>query len=490
MSVESNKEIIYKILDNGIYYLSNEKKNLNDNLNELNEYLSQYLVNLPTESNELQGQISANSKKISENFYKAIGLLKNIKNRASNLFSNIFINIDISAFKIQLSDSLIFLNDVTFSIAKVKSNIDTYTDDNPINKFAKTLIILPVRFKKTYSQILTLLEDINTNILMTIHQLNNVVEYLLEIENKVHNYSNIDYKKRFEEDTNLLLKQFENQISNLVKTYENQVKVFNLEIKDSTDTVKIAKDNLADIEQKNSDLSSKLAGYERRLQQITESRTEDIKFVLEEKLDELERINNDKISVIDQSYEKAQTNYEKFKDLVEKAGIYNLIINYKDKADDEKEQYKKFRRYTNRAIYWAIGTAIIMFLISWIEITFFNKDTNLLFFIYRMTISLMFFVLAFYSSKQASKHYECFQDNHRTYLQLAALEPFMEQMSEEEKKQIRKNLVPTYFSQANEGKYSSKDDEVTLPADLKGIAEKMIDVGKGLLNKAKDEPKT
>ncbi|HAV3439006.1 TPA: hypothetical protein JIE25_001215 [Acinetobacter baumannii] len=131
-----------------------------------------------------------------------------------------------------------------------------------------------------------------------------------------------------------------------------------------------------------------------------------------------------------------------------------------------------------------------MFLISWIEITFFNKDTNLLFFIYRMTISLMFFVLAFYSSKQASKHYECFQDNHRTYLQLAALEPFMEQMSEEEKKQIRKNLVPTYFSQANEGKYSSKGDEVTLPADLKGIAEKMIDVGKGLLNKAKDEPKT
>ncbi|QLY84864.1 hypothetical protein H0S62_10000 [Acinetobacter baumannii] len=130
-----------------------------------------------------------------------------------------------------------------------------------------------------------------------------------------------------------------------------------------------------------------------------------------------------------------------------------------------------------------------MFLISWGEIALTGKDTNLFFFIYRMSISLMFFVLAFYSSKQASKHYECFQDNNRTYLQLAALEPFMEKMSEDEKKEIRKNLVPIYFSQSSEGKYSSKGDEVTLPADLKGFAEKLIDVGKGLLDKSKDEPK-
>ncbi|MNE18619.1 hypothetical protein D3C80_1116650 [compost metagenome] len=204
---------------------------------------------------------------------------------------------------------------------------------------------------------------------------------------------------------------------------------------------------------------------------------------------QLETITNEKITVIDQSYQNAQTNYEKFKDLVEKAGIYNLIVNYKEKAQEENDEYKRFRKYTNRAIYWAIGTAFVMFLISWGEIALTGKDTNLFFFIYRMSISLMFFVLAFYSSKQASKHYECFQDNNRTYLQLAALEPFMEKMSEDEKKEIRKNLVPIYFSQSSEGKYSSKGDEVTLPADLKGFAEKLIDVGKGLLDKAKDEPK-
>ncbi|MDC4840256.1 hypothetical protein OHV81_18070, partial [Acinetobacter baumannii] len=107
----------------------------------------------------------------------------------------------------------------------------------------------------------------------------------------------------------------------------------------------------------------------------------------------------------------------------------------------------------------------------------------------RLTVSLMFFVLAIYTSKQAAKHYECFQENYRTYLQLAALEPFMSRMSEEEQKDIRKGLIPTYFNQNADGKFASKGDEVTLPADLKGFAEKLIDVGKGLLDKAKDEPK-
>ncbi|MCM1963378.1 hypothetical protein NCY62_14825 [Acinetobacter pittii] len=478
MSVDSDKEIIFKVLDNGIYYLSNEKKNLNDNLNELNEYLSQYLINLPTESNELQKQISAYSKKINENFYKVNGLLKNVKNRASKLFSNIFINIDTPNLKNKISDSLIFSQDITFSIAKVKSEIDIYISDNPINKFSSTLLLLPSRFKKVYSQILALLEDINTNISMTIHQLNNVVDYLLEIENKVHNYSNIDYKKRFEEDTNLLLKQFENQISNLVKTYENQVKVFNLEIKDSTDTVRIAKENLEDIELKNSELSSKLAGYERRLQQIADSRTEDIQYILEEKLVELERINNDKISVIDNSYEKAQTNYQKFKDLVEKAGVYNLITNYKKKAEDEQEEYKKYRDYTTNALYGAIGFTILILGIPLVEHWGDTQPVNIDYYpiLVRLTISLMFLVLALFFSKQAAKHYECHQENNRTYLQLAALEPFMANMSAEDQLAIRKQLIPTYFNQNADGKFASKGDEVDISTNMHNLLSQVISV--------------
>lgn len=489
MSTELNKESIIKTLDNGIGVFEREKINLKDNLKDLNEYLSDYFVNLPSQTNELRSVILKNEQKINENFAIIIGLLKNIKNRISTIISNIFINIDLQHFRNMLSNSFQSTNEIIFSIGKIKSDIDDYKISNPEIKPMNTLLTMPIHFDKTYSQTVSILENILTNTSITIQYLTNIVDNLKEIERKVSDYSNIDYKKRFEEDTNLLLKQFENQISNLVNTYENQVKRFNLDIKASTDAVSIYKENLENIELKSSELNNKLSDYDRKLQEIANNRYADIQVVLENKLLQLETITNEKITVIDQSYQNAQTNYEKFKDLVEKAGIYNLIVNYKEKAQEENDEYKRFRKYTNRAIYWAIGTAFVMFLISWGEIALTGKDTNLFFFIYRMSISLMFFVLAFYSSKQASKHYECFQDNNRTYLQLAALEPFMEKMSEDEKKEIRKNLVPIYFSQSSEGKYSSKGDEVTLPADLKGFAEKLIDVGKGLLDKAKDEPK-
>ncbi|HAV3753115.1 TPA: hypothetical protein JIF26_002189, partial [Acinetobacter baumannii] len=95
MSEESNQEIFFRVLGNGIFVLTNEKKNFKDNLEELNDFLTGYLINLPTESKKIKSEISTISKTINTNFTTAIGLLKNINNRTSRLFSNIFINIDI-----------------------------------------------------------------------------------------------------------------------------------------------------------------------------------------------------------------------------------------------------------------------------------------------------------------------------------------------------------------------------------------------------------
>ena len=89
-------------------------------------------------------------------------------------------------------------------------------------------------------------------------------------------------------------------------------------------------------------------------------------------------------------------------------------------------------------------------------------DTNYFTILARLTVSLMFFVLALYFSKQAAKHYECYQENHRTFLQLAALEPFMANMTLEEQKEIRKSLIPSYFNQSVDGKFAIKGDEVDM----------------------------
>ncbi|QLY84866.1 hypothetical protein H0S62_10010 [Acinetobacter baumannii] len=323
MNEELNKENTIKTLNNGIRVFEREKRNFKNNLKDLNDYLSDYFVNLPSQTNELKSLISKKDQEITENFATIIGLLKNIRNRASNLFSNIFINIDLPSFRNKLSNAIQYSNNIVFSVGKIKSDIEDYKTSNPETKPMNTLLTMPIHFDKTYAQTVSILEEIFTNTSITIQYLNNVVDHLIGIEKKVSDYSNIDYKKRFEEDTSLLLKQFENQISHLVKTYENQVKRFNLDIKDSIDAVSIYKENLEIIESKTSEIHSKFSDYDRMLQEIANNRYTDIQAVLENKLNQLETITNEKITVIDQSYQNAQTNYEKFKDLVEKAGIYN-----------------------------------------------------------------------------------------------------------------------------------------------------------------------
>ncbi|MDC4541878.1 hypothetical protein NQ781_17585, partial [Acinetobacter baumannii] len=82
MGAESNQEIFFRVIENGIFVLTNEKKNFKDNLEELNDYLTGYLINLPAELKKFKSEISKNSQKINTNFSTAIGLLKNINNRA------------------------------------------------------------------------------------------------------------------------------------------------------------------------------------------------------------------------------------------------------------------------------------------------------------------------------------------------------------------------------------------------------------------------
>lgn len=478
MNEELNKENTIKTLNNGIRVFEREKRNLKDNLKDLNDYLSDYFVNLPSQTNELKSLISKKDQEITENFATIIGLLKNIRNRASNLFSNIFINIDLPSFRNKLSNAIQYSNNIVFSVGKIKSDIEDYKTSNPETKPMNTLLTMPIHFDKTYSQTVSILEEIFTTTSITIQYLNNVVDHLIGIEKKVKDYSNIDYKKRFEEDTSLLLKQFENQISHLVKTYENQVKRFNLDIKDSIDAVSIYKENLENIESKTSEIHSKFSDYDRRLQEIIESRSEDTKIILNEKLNELEIINNTKITVIDQSYQNAQTNYQKFKDLVEKAGVYNLIVNYKEKAEEEKEEYKTYRKYTSRALYWAIGFTIFILGIPLVEHWIATNPISIDYYsiLVRLTISLMFLVLALFFSKQAGKHYECYQENNRTFLQLASLEPFMANMSPEDQLAIRKQLVPTYFNQNADGKFASKGDEVDISTNMHNLLSQVISV--------------
>jgi len=476
--IDLNRNSFFKTLENDIETCLKDKKKFKELIRNLKYYLKVFYDDFPIQRSELLSFVNFAHQQINSRFNKTIEFLDFINIELKKYINNLYINIDTKVFEEQINLVEDILNDINAYIHVFDNSNNAFKPDFTDPNFIGPYNITPPSFNDVYENTNTFLTKILShfeNVLGILKDINNKIS---EIEKKVSEYSNLNFQKKLEEDTSLILKQFENQITNLIKTYENQIKRFNLEIKDSTDTVKIAKENLTDIELKNSDLSSKLSGYERRLQQIADSRTEDIQYVLEEKLVELERINNDKISVIDNSYEKAQTNYQKFKDLVEKAGVYNLITNYKKKAEDEQEEYKKYRDYTTNALYGAIGFTILILGIPLVEHWGDTQPVNIDYYpiLVRLTISLMFLVLALFFSKQAAKHYECHQENNRTYLQLAALEPFMANMTPEDQLAIRKQLIPTYFNQNADGKFASKGDEVDISTNMHNLLSQVISV--------------
>ncbi|MFW2805155.1 hypothetical protein ACN6Q0_20190, partial [Acinetobacter baumannii] len=105
----------------------------------------------------------------------------------------------------------------------------------------------------------------------------------------------------------------------------------------------------------------------------------------------------------------------------------------------------------------------------------------------RLSISIMILVLALFFSKQAAKHYECYQENNRTFLQLAALEPFIANMSHEDQLAIRKQLIPTYFNQNADGKFASKGEEVDISTNVHSLLSQTLTL---LAEKKDQKPST
>lgn len=270
--------------------------------------------------------------------------------------------------------------------------------------------------------------------------------------------------KTNKKELDLLFKKFKNETDSLYEDIDNKFKNLTLDIEKISKNNNIINENTNRISSEIKNFDEKINNYELQLTNILNEKKENFDHEFNKiKLDTGNEIKLFKKSVNDM-VDGISKSHTDFINLVQDAGIYKLTENYDNKAKEEKSQYETYRTYTSRAIGAAIGFTILILTIPLIEYWGANPpvNTNYYTILARLTISLMFFVLALYFSKQASKHYECYQDNHRTFLQLAALEPFMARMTPEEQKEIRKSLVPSYFNQTSDGKFIAKGDEVDM----------------------------
>lgn len=301
--------------------------------------------------------------------------------------------------------------------------------------------------------------DLTNKILVAISEVKISIN---NIKHQSEEISNLDYVERFKSETELIIRKYENNIDNLTKKYEQEIKSLNLENKKISDQNSIYINRISNGLENLSTLEQNFQNIDLKISEIIESETSSTKTELEKFKTKLTHEMEEVLFNIELQSKDIEKSHESFKTQVQYAGIYNLTKNYKEKANEEKLQYEKLRKYTAGSILLAIISTLIVFIVAFLEHYYSNasQDTNYLLLISRLSIAAMFFILALYLSKQASKHYECFQENHRTFLQLAALDPYLDPLDADEQLEIRKSLIPNYFNLASEDKYTSKGDEV------------------------------
>lgn len=270
-------------------------------------------------------------------------------------------------------------------------------------------------------------------------------------------------RKNFQHERLSIFNEYKNDVKNLRIILESEKDNIDRETKKSNSELLSLKTGYTQLKKSNLELTNTINEYSNQINKIISEKSIETSNKLEEHI-ESQRINfQEKIKEINDSYETAKKNYKSFSVLAERSAGHGLTQNYAKKAKEEKIEYQNYRKYTTFSILAAIGTTVSVILIPIIEHwgATINMDSNYYYtLIARLTISVMFFVLALYLSKQSSKHYECYQENHRTYLQLAALDPFLIRMTDEEQLNIKKSLIPIFFNQNKDGKFASKDDEV------------------------------
>ncbi|EJB8481589.1 UNVERIFIED_CONTAM: hypothetical protein KWE62_15990 [Acinetobacter baumannii] len=479
MNAESNKNDFIQNLGEIRNINLNNKKIYTFFYNELEDQIDEHLELTDTHKNSKNNLLEQKTI-INSVSNKIRGLTYSIENLFLEYTSTLPRDIILENYNKEINYSFDLIKDTEILIEKFKELCKGLSPELK-SKDGGNIILRPLEsfVVQTIERLKTVNEEIIKNLDKNFKTLNSIKNSLNEEIKIEKDRFDIDYQTRFKEETTLILKRFENEISNLTKKYENQFKILKLDNDKIIKSHNLLNDGVDSALKSLANLNERTQIIELEYSKIIGNETQKIKLELEETKSQIADQIDSIITNVKAKSHAIEIAHSDFKNLVEKAGIYELTKNYEKKGNEEKKEYKDYRLYTSISIILAIISTIGIFAFAFWEQSQIPSgkiaETNYLLLISRLSISLMFFVLALYLSKQASKHYECYQENHRTFLQLAALEPFMARMTPDEQKEIRKGLIPSYFNQTSDGKYSSKGDEVDLSSNMTTIFTNLID---------------
>ncbi|WP_151796362.1 hypothetical protein [Acinetobacter soli] len=433
---------------------NNYSENLSNYISALKNEITEYSVNFKSYISLLNGEIFTleNNLKQMEN--------KSFPFKIDNSLNDIITSTN--------EDLIAKLNNIETIISKIIQEFITIYFS--LDEFFENEYKL--RFRNDTQQILNkVINDFNSRIKKIEEDFSNNFKNKIKINNKQIEEKNLFINER--------IKEYNTIIDTIETNYKERINFLNKQTDPIYDKIILLDKDISKIQEKNSKLDIHITNLNSQINDIVSQKSKEINDNLENKIKFIEINISKKINEISSYYDEAKKNYESFTALAEKAGSYELTHYYLKKAKEEKLEFKNYRRYTTISIVLAILSTIFVVLLPFInQITsgHTNTDSEQYYSVFsRLAISIVFFILALYLSKQSSKHYECYQENYDIYLQLATIEPFISRLDEDDKILIRKELVHVYFGQKNEGKYASKGDEVTtLTTLITPIVEKLV----------------
>lgn len=214
---------------------------------------------------------------------------------------------------------------------------------------------------------------------------------------------------------------------------------------------------------------------------------------IKEKVEELSVL----VKQTDQDFKSTYKDYDLLKKMVQARGEQEVTNHYENKANWERFTYWFMTTLT----FIIIGGAICLATLSlndykaktsinideWsqklknqpiekIEKIYELQQKNaLIYLILRLVISIFLFSSIIYTSRIAYRAYIHMRHSENMMLKLATLRPFINQLEEEDKNQIHKDLVPDYFGKDAGLVDTTNEKFKDLPANVSAVAMKAIE---------------
>ncbi|WP_151750150.1 hypothetical protein [Acinetobacter seifertii] len=236
-------------------------------------------------------------------------------------------------------------------------------------------------------------------------------------------------------------------------------------------------------------------------------------YSLEEDIKNLQKDLNNLIILVNNAesdFKNTYEDYEILKKMVQAKGEQQITDHYKNRAFWERVTYWTMTAVTFLIIILSIFLAlnglneykkktdipVSSFIkqykdqpIEKIEkIYSFAQENALIYLVLRLIFSILLFSSIIYTSRVAYRAYVHMRHSENMMLKLATLRPFINQLGEEDRNQIHKDLVPDYFGKDAGMVDSANEKFKDLPANVSAVAMKAIEqISGGGNNSSKTE---